>query len=108
MCNVYQLTTNLAMSATYIMLKIDHKLFLQGFLDHEKENNQEMDKKLKNAERMAAKNRLDYQAAETTRLQVRDELETLKYAVDRMAADLESTRGQNTQLGREIKDKRKK
>ena len=80
----------------------------QIFLDNEKENNNEMDKKLKSAERMAAKNRLDYQSSETTRIQVKDELESLKYAVDRMAADLESTRGQSTHLSKEIKDKRKK
>lgn len=87
---------------------LSFSLLLKVFLDHEKENNNEMDKKLKGAERMAAKNRLDYQTAETTRIQVKDELETLKYAVDRMAADLESTRGRSTQLSKDIKDKRKK
>ncbi len=46
---------------------------------------------------------------ETTRIQVKDELERiLKYAVDRAATDLETTRGQSTQLTKEIKDKRKK
>lgn len=89
------------------MVKNGHTL-LQGFLDDEKENNKEIDKKLTGAERVAAKFRLEYQDSETARLQVKDELETLKYAVDRMAADLESTRGKSTQLTKEIKDKRKK
>ena len=77
-------------------------------MDREKENNRETDKKMTVAERFAAKSRLEYQAAETARIQVKDELETLKYSVDRMSADLESTRGKSTQLSRDIKDKRKK
>lgn len=81
---------------------------MQEFLDREKENNYEKDKKLKADERLAAKTRLDYQSYETTRIQVKDELETLKYAVDRSGADLESTRSRSIQLGKDIKDKRKK
>ena len=81
---------------------------LQEFLDREKENNSEKDKKLKASERFAAKSRLEYQTTETARIQVKDEVETLKYSVDRTCAELESTRGQSTQLSREIKDKRKK
>lgn len=82
--------------------------FLQEFLDREKDNNYEIDKKQKGAERLNAKIRLDYQTAETNRLQVRDELETLKYAVDRSATDLESARGQSVQLSKNTTDKRKK
>lgn len=80
----------------------------QEFLDCEKENNNEIDKKLKAAEKLAAKNRLEYQASEGTRIQVKDELETLKYTVDKCATDLESARGQSMHLGKEIKDKRTK
>lgn len=80
----------------------------QEFLDREKENNYEMDKKQEAAERLSAKIRLDCQTAETTRLQVKDELETLKYSVDRSAADLESARGQSMQMSKDIKDRRKK
>lgn len=80
---------------------------LQEFLDREKENNYEMDRKQKAAERLAAKIRLDCQTAETTRLQVKDELETLKYSVDRSAMDLESARSRSAQLSKDIKDKRK-
>ena len=52
--------------------------------------------------------RLGYQDAEASRIQFRDELETLKYSVDRAASDLESTRAQSKELTREIKDKRNK
>ena len=52
--------------------------------------------------------RLGCQDAEASRIQFRDELETLKYSVDRAASDLESTRAQSKELTREIKDRRKK
>ena len=80
----------------------------QEFLDNEKKNNAEKDKKLNDAERLSAKTRLAQQDAEASRIQFRDELETLKYSVDRVASDLESTRAQSKELTREIKDKRKK
>ena len=80
----------------------------QEFFDNEKRNNAEKDKKLNDAERQSAKMRLNYQDAEASRIQFRDELETLKYSVDRVASDLESTRAQSKELTREIKDRRKK
>jgi UDP-glucose:O-linked fucose beta-1,3-glucosyltransferase len=52
--------------------------------------------------------RLGHQDAEASRIQFRDELETLKYSVDRAASDLDSTRAQSKELTREIRDKRKK
>lgn len=82
--------------------------YFQEFLDREKGNNDEIDKKLKYTEKLAAKMRLECQASEGTRIQVKDELETLKYTVDKCATDLESARGQSSHLGREIKDKRTK
>ena len=83
-------------------------MILQEFLDDENENNDEKDKKVTIAERVSAKKRLEYQEAETSRVQFKDELETLKYSVDRTAADLDSSRARSTHLSREIKDKRKK
>ena len=44
-------------------------------------------------ERLVAKQRLEYNEAESSRLQFKDELETLIYTVDRTAADLETLRG---------------
>ena len=43
-------------------------------------------------ERQVAKQRLEYNEAESSRLQFKDELETLIYTVDRTAADLETLR----------------
>ena len=59
-------------------------------------NNNELEKKHSITGRSVAKQRLDYNEAESSRLQFRDELETLKYTVDRTAADLESLRGDAT------------
>ena len=83
-------------------------LNIQEFFDNEKKNNAEKEKKLSDAERLSAKMRLGYQDAEASRIQFRDELETLKYSVDRAATDLDSTRAQSKELTREIRDKRKK
>ena len=44
------------------------------FLDQEKQNNEEVTKKVSMAERQAAKMRLDYQDAETRRMQFKDEV----------------------------------
>lgn len=81
---------------------------LQEFFDGERKNNTEKEKKLNTTERLATKMRLEYQDSEAARVQFQDELETLKYSVDRTAGDLESTRAKSHQLTREIKDKRKK
>ena len=80
----------------------------QEFFDDEKQNNDEKEKKVNIAERVSAKRRLDYQDAETARIQFKDELETLKRSVDRTAADLDDARTKSTHLSREIKDKRRK
>lgn len=44
------------------------------FLEQEKQNNEEVTKKVNLAERQSAKMRLDYQAAETGRMQFKDEV----------------------------------
>lgn len=44
------------------------------FLDQEKQNNEEVTKKVNMAERQSAKMRLDCQAAETGRMQFKDEV----------------------------------
>ncbi len=80
----------------------------QEFFDDEKRNNAEKDKKVKIAERVSAKRRLEYQDAEAARIQFKDELETLKHSVDRTAADLDDARTKSTHLSREVKDKRRK
>ena len=74
----------------------------------EKENNAEKDRQVKSAERLTAKNSLLYQEDETARLQVKDELETLKFSVERCATDLEKTKATNKQLAKNTKDSKKK
>lgn len=74
----------------------------QKFLDSELANNQEKEKKVGVAERQAAKLRLEYQDAEQIRIQFQDELDTLKYTVDRTARDLESARHKHNLLKKEV------
>ncbi|CAH1781534.1 unnamed protein product [Owenia fusiformis] len=80
----------------------------QQFLDNEVENNREQEKKISLSERAAAKLRIDYQEAETTRDQFQNELEALKRTVDRTNVDLESTRSHVAQLKRDVIDKTEK
>jgi UDP-glucose:O-linked fucose beta-1,3-glucosyltransferase len=63
-----------------------------------------MDKSVKYSETLSAKFHAEYQEKDKSYKQLKDELETLKYSVDRTAADLESMRGQNHHLFREVKD----
>lgn len=74
----------------------------QKFLESELANNQEKEKKVGVAERQAAKLRLEYQDAEQIRIQFQDELDTLKYTVDRTARDLESARHKHNLLKKEV------
>ncbi|KAK3095543.1 hypothetical protein FSP39_015932 [Pinctada imbricata] len=77
----------------------------QQFLDNEIENNKEQEKKISIAERISAKTRIDFQEAETQRVQFQDELDALKRTVDRTATDLEATRSQVSQLKKDVQDK---
>lgn len=80
----------------------------QQFLDNEIENNKEQEKKISLAERLSAKFRIDYQEAETQRVQFQDELDALKRTVDRTATDLEVTRSQVSQLKKDVQEKTNK
>ncbi|XP_072033774.1 coiled-coil domain-containing protein 39-like [Amphiura filiformis] len=80
----------------------------QQFLDSEMENNQEEQKKIQATDRLAAKLRLDYQGNETQRIQFQDELETLKFTVERTATDLEAMRRQANELRKEVDEKKDK
>ncbi|XP_067851309.1 coiled-coil domain-containing protein 39 isoform X2 [Heptranchias perlo] len=78
------------------------------FLKNETENNEEFEKKISSNERHSAKLRLEYQGHETNRLRLQSELDTLKSRVDRTATDLETVRGQVTNLKRQNMDKTNK
>ncbi|XP_066577606.1 coiled-coil domain-containing protein 39 [Amia ocellicauda] len=75
------------------------------FFDSEVENNKECEKKISSAERQAANLRQEYQGQEASRLQLQDELESLKGTVDRTATDLETTRSQLSSIKKDIQEK---
>ncbi|NXN58352.1 CCD39 protein, partial [Rynchops niger] len=76
-----------------------------SFLVNETVNNMEYEKKISSAEREATSLRNEYQAQDTYRGQLQDELDALKSTVDRTASDLESLRTQVTNLKKEIQKK---
>ncbi|KAM9127088.1 coiled-coil domain-containing protein 39 [Pangshura tecta] len=75
------------------------------FLANETGNNVEYEKRISVADRQAAKLRLDYQNQDAYRVQLQDELDTLKATVDRTASDLESLRTELANLKKEIQGK---
>ncbi|XP_041355046.1 coiled-coil domain-containing protein 39-like [Gigantopelta aegis] len=75
------------------------------FLENEIENNTEQEKKISMAERTSAKIRLEFNEADTARIQFHDELDALKRMVDRTATDLEATRSQVTHLRKDVQEK---
>lgn len=77
----------------------------QLFLENEMENNKELEKKIGSQERLAAKMRMQYQEHENNRMQLEDELETLKYTVERTATDLEGIKCSVSGLKKEIINK---
>ncbi|MBN3319607.1 CCD39 protein, partial [Atractosteus spatula] len=80
----------------------------KNFLEREVENNKEYEKKISSAERLAARLRLEYQEQENNRMQLQDELESLKGTVDRTATDLQAMRSQLAHMKKEIQDKNNK
>ncbi|XP_068960908.1 coiled-coil domain-containing protein 39 isoform X2 [Petaurus breviceps papuanus] len=75
------------------------------FLESESENNAEYEKKITLADRKALKLRLEYQNRETNRLQLQDELDTLKATVTRTSSDLEAIRREMMSLKKRIQEK---
>ncbi|NXP03510.1 CCD39 protein, partial [Thinocorus orbignyianus] len=76
-----------------------------SFLVNETLNNMEYEKKISSAEREASSLRSEYQAQDTYRGKLQDELDVLKSTVNRTASDLESLRTQVTNLKKEIQKK---
>ncbi|KAF4796112.1 Coiled-coil domain-containing protein 39 [Turdus rufiventris] len=76
-----------------------------AFLVNETVNNMEYEKKIFSAEREANNLRKEFQAQDTRRTQLQDELQTLKSVVNRTASDLESLRTQITNLKKDIQGK---
>uniref|UniRef100_A0A8C3BIT2 Coiled-coil domain-containing protein 39 n=1 Tax=Cairina moschata TaxID=8855 RepID=A0A8C3BIT2_CAIMO len=77
-----------------------------SFLMNETNNNKEYEKKISSAKQEATSLRKEYQAQDTYRVQLEEELDILKSNVDRTASDLESLRIQVTNLKKEIQKKK--
>ncbi|NXJ13172.1 CCD39 protein, partial [Odontophorus gujanensis] len=77
-----------------------------SFLVNETINNMEYEKRISSAEREAASLRKEYQTQDTYRMQLENELDVLKSAVDRTASDLESLRINVTNMKKEIEKKK--
>ncbi|PIK37807.1 putative coiled-coil domain-containing protein [Apostichopus japonicus] len=78
------------------------------FLENEMENNQEQQKQIQQTDRLAARLRQDYQQNETQRIQFQDEMETLKFTVERTASDLEAMRRQVNELKKDVEEKKRR
>nr|XP_033814754.1 coiled-coil domain-containing protein 39 isoform X3 [Geotrypetes seraphini] len=75
------------------------------FLNGEIDNNKEYEKKIASFERQTIKIKQDYTSQENIRIQLQDELDSLKKSVDRTASQVEATRAQITNLRKEIQEK---
>ncbi|KAJ8030943.1 Coiled-coil domain-containing protein 39 [Holothuria leucospilota] len=78
----------------------------RSFLENEMENNQEQQKQIQQTDRLAARLRQDHQQNENQRIQFQDEVETLKFTVERTATDLEGMRRQVNELKKEVEEKK--
>ncbi|MBZ3885112.1 Coiled-coil domain-containing protein 39 [Sciurus carolinensis] len=72
------------------------------FLESEIGNNAEYEKKISAAERKAFKCRMEYQQHETSRSQLKDELDSLKATVNRTSSDLEALRKNISKIKKDI------
>ncbi|NXE53230.1 CCD39 protein, partial [Casuarius casuarius] len=77
-----------------------------SFLVTETVNNAEYEKTISSAEREASSLRNEYQTQDTYRVQLQDELNTLKCTVARTTSDLDSSRIQVANLKKEIQKKK--
>ncbi|XP_065604397.1 coiled-coil domain-containing protein 39 [Cyrtonyx montezumae] len=77
-----------------------------SFLVNETVNNMEYEKRISSAEREAASLRKEHQTQDTYRVQLENELDILKSAVERTASDLESLRINITNMKKEIEKKK--
>ncbi|XP_062849887.1 coiled-coil domain-containing protein 39 isoform X2 [Trichomycterus rosablanca] len=80
----------------------------QSFLSSEVENNEECERKISAAERQANRLQQQFQLEESNRIQLHDELESLKGTVDRTATDVEALRSHLTSVKKETNAKTNK
>uniref|UniRef100_I3M357 Coiled-coil domain-containing protein 39 n=1 Tax=Ictidomys tridecemlineatus TaxID=43179 RepID=I3M357_ICTTR len=75
------------------------------FLESEIGNNAEYEKRISAAERKVFKCRMEYQHHETSRSQLKDELDSLKATVNRTSSDLEALRKNISKIKKDIHEK---
>ncbi|KAM9089836.1 coiled-coil domain-containing protein 39 [Megaptera novaeangliae] len=74
------------------------------FLESEIGNNTEYEKKISVADRKVLKCRTEYQCHETNRIQLKDELDSLKATVNRSSSDLEALRKNISKIKKDINE----
>uniref|UniRef100_A0A8C3YMS9 Coiled-coil domain-containing protein 39 n=1 Tax=Catagonus wagneri TaxID=51154 RepID=A0A8C3YMS9_9CETA len=74
------------------------------FLESEIGNNTEYEKKISVADRKVLKCRAEYQCHETNRIQLKDELDSLKATVNRSSSDLEALRKNISKIKKDINE----
>ncbi|KAG8516046.1 Coiled-coil domain-containing protein 39, partial [Galemys pyrenaicus] len=74
------------------------------FLESEIGNNTEFEKKISIADRKILKCRMEYQHHESSRSQLKDELDSLKATVNRSSSDLEALRKNTCKLKKDIQE----
>ncbi|XP_041514857.1 coiled-coil domain-containing protein 39 [Microtus oregoni] len=78
------------------------------FLENEVGNNVEYERRISVAERKVLKCRMEYQRHETSRSQLKDELDTLKITLNRTSSDLEALRKNISKVKKDIHDETSK
>ncbi|XP_057594784.1 coiled-coil domain-containing protein 39 [Hippopotamus amphibius kiboko] len=74
------------------------------FLENEIGNNTEYEKKISVADRKVLKCRAEYQHHETNRIQLKDELDSLKATVNRSSSDLEALRKNISKIKKDVNE----
>ncbi|XP_038202903.1 coiled-coil domain-containing protein 39 [Arvicola amphibius] len=78
------------------------------FLENEVGNNVEYERRISVADRKVLKCRMEYQRHETSRSQLKDELDTLKTTLNRTSSDLEALRKNISRVKKDIHDETSK
>ncbi|RXN35356.1 coiled-coil domain-containing 39 [Labeo rohita] len=99
-CAMLQAEVNQVIREKKVLLK-ERK----DFMEHEIENNKELERNISAAERQALRLRQQLQEEERNQRRLQDEVEVLKGTLDRTATDVETTRSQLTSMKKDIQDK---
>ncbi|XP_052403388.1 coiled-coil domain-containing protein 39 [Carassius gibelio] len=76
----------------------------KDFIEHEIENNKELERNISTAKRQALRLRQQHQEEERNQRRLQDEVDVLKGTSDRTATDVETTRSQLTSMRKDIQN----